>query len=104
MKRLTREQVEARKKKAALFVENVLDDPGRADEISDESVESYADRRGIQIVNPKGRTRVMATKQQLERQIRELEEENEDLQERLDEILDIAAPAEEEEEQQEGEE
>jgi hypothetical protein len=36
----------------------------------------------------------MASKQELERQIRELEDENEQLQGRLDEILDIVAPSE----------
>ena len=103
MKRLTREQVEARKGKAVRFVEDVLGDSERADEIADESVESYAQRRRFEIINPQ-RRRVVSTKQQLEEQIRELEEENEDLQGRLDEVLDIVAPAEEEEEQQEGEE
>ena len=49
----------------------------------------------------------MATKQELEERISELEEENEELQSRLDEILDIAAPGdkeEDEEEQGEGDE
>lgn len=39
----------------------------------------------------------MPSKQELEEQIRELEEENDQLQTQLDDILDIAAPPEEEE-------
>ena len=49
MKRLTGEQVEARKEKAARFSDNVLGDPDRADEIQDDSLESYAERNGIEI-------------------------------------------------------
>jgi hypothetical protein len=48
----------------------------------------------------------MATKRQLLNDIRQLEQENADLHDRLDEILDIAAPEEaepEEEEEPEGE-
>ncbi len=45
----------------------------------------------------------MANKQELEERINELEEENEQLQSRLDEILDIVAPSEEEDEGEEGE-
>jgi len=78
-KTLTRDQLEARKGKAVRFVRDVLGDPERADEIADEDLESYAARRGIEILNPKGVCR-MSTKQELLDQIRELEEENEDLQ------------------------
>ncbi len=101
MKQLTREQVQARKDKAARFVRDVLDDPDRAAEIEDESLEDYAERRKFQIVNPRRRTRNMATKRELEDRIGELEEENEELQSRLDEVLDIVAPAEEGEEGEE---
>ena len=64
MKPLTREQVQARKDKAVRFVRDVLDDPERADEIEDESLEDYAERRKFQIVNPR-RIRRMATKREL---------------------------------------
>ncbi len=103
MKQLTREQVEGRKEKAARFVRDVLDDPDRADEIEDESIDDYAKRRKFQIINPGRRKNVMANKQELEERINELEEENEQLQSRLDEILDIVAPSEEEDEGEEGE-
>ena len=39
----------------------------------------------------------MASKTELEEQVRELEEENAALQDQLDDIMDIAAPPEEEE-------
>jgi len=103
VKQLTREQVEGRKEKAARFVRDVLDDPDRADEIEDESIDDYAKRRKFQIINPGRRKNVMANKQELEERINELEEENEQLQSRLDEILDIVAPSEEEDEGEEGE-
>lgn len=74
------------------FVRNVLEDPERADEIADESLEHYAERRKIQIVNP--RSERMASNEQLKQRIRELEEENDDLQDQLDQIADIAAPIE----------
>lgn len=96
---LTRKQVESRKEKAARFVRDVLEDPDRADEIEDESLEEYAERRKITIVNP-GRER-MATKDDLKERIRELEEENNELQDQLDNIADIAAPIEEEDEEEE---
>ena len=51
-KELTREQVQSRKDKAVRFTENVLDDPDRADEIADESLEDYAERRGFTLTNP----------------------------------------------------
>lgn len=102
MKQLTREQVQARKEKAVQFVQDVLEDADRADEIADESIEDYAERRKFQITNPKRSTKQMATKQDLEEKISELEAENEDLQSRLDEILDIVTP-EDEDQEDEGE-
>ncbi|HXX71763.1 MAG TPA: hypothetical protein VEI55_05675 [Candidatus Acidoferrum sp.] len=52
-KLLTREQLQSRKDKAVRFVRDVLGDSDRADEIEDESLESYAERRKIQIANPR---------------------------------------------------
>jgi len=98
MKTLTRDQLERRKAQAARFTRDVLDDPDRADEIEDESLEDYAERRRIKIQNPKGVTHmaIRSRKDLLER-IEELETENEDLQSRLDEISDIVGQEEEEE-------
>ena len=102
-KTLTRAQIESRKEKAVRFVRNVLGDPDRADEIEDESLEHYAERRKIGIVgNPRGG--VMATKEDLKERIQELEEENDELQDQLDKIADLAAPVEEDEEDQEDDE
>ena len=78
------------------FVSDVLEDPERADEIEEESIEDYAERRKIIIVNP--RREPMASKEELQDRIRELEEENDDLQDQLDKIADIAAPIEDEDE------
>lgn len=95
-KTLSRAQVESRRDKAARFVRDVLGDPDRAEEIEDESLEAYAERRKIKIVgNPHGAD--MATKEELADRIRELEEENDELQDQLDSIADIAAPIEGEE-------
>jgi hypothetical protein len=99
VKSLTREQVQSRKDKAVRFLENVLDDPERAAEVADEDVEAYADRKHIEIVNL-GRTRNMAngngrTKQDLLDEINDLRAENQDLQDALDAVADIVAPADE---------
>jgi hypothetical protein len=113
VKTLTRDQLETRKEKAARFVRNVLGDSDRADEIEDESLDDYAERRKIQIVaksqggnmakirlfNP---TRVSNPSRQLNRlnpqsgraellaRIRELQAENEELQDKLDKVADLA--------------
>lgn len=102
MKTLTRKQLEGRKEKAVRFVRDVLEDPERADEIADESLEHYAERRKIQMVNP--RRERMATKEELKDRIRELEEENDDLQDQLDKIADIAAPIEDDDQDDQGDE
>jgi hypothetical protein len=90
-----------RKEKAVRFVRDVLDDPDRAEEIADESVEDYAERRKIQITNPSiRRNAIMATnksKAELEAEIDDLKDENAELQDTLDAIADIVSPADEEE-------
>jgi predicted RNase H-like nuclease (RuvC/YqgF family) len=112
VKRLTREQVQARKEKAARFTETVLGDPDRADEIRDESLDDYAARRKFEIANPHRRG-VMPRKSiedyraeiaELKGQIGELEEENESLQGQLDQISEIISPEEEDEEEEEEDE
>ena len=53
----TYDQVEATKAKAARFARDVLDDDDLADDLEDESPESYADRKRIVITNsPERRT------------------------------------------------
>jgi len=107
--RLTRRQVESRKAQAVRFVREVLGDPDRAAEIERESVEDYAARRRIQILNPKGRMTMprktiedyRAEIADLKEQLAESEETAEALQDQLDEVAAIVAPAEEEEEEDE---
>ncbi len=92
MKALTRDQVQSRKDQAVRFTRDVLEDPDRADEIEDESLEDYAERRKFTITNPDRRSTHMAdgkTKAELEAQIDDLEAENQDLQDQLDAIADI---------------
>ena len=96
MKQLNREQIQSRNDKAVRFVRDVLDDPDRASEIEDESLEDYAGRRKFLIVNPRRRISTVANKTELQERIEELESENEELQSRLDEVLDIVAPPEDE--------
>ena len=96
-KSLTRQQLQARKEKAVRFVRDVWGDPERADEIEAESPEDYAERRHIQIRNPKGVKPVaVPTRRELLNRIKELKSENEDLQAQIDEIADIVTPSEEE--------
>jgi hypothetical protein len=95
----TLDQVERMQAKAIRFLRDVVGDPDKADEIEDLSPEEYAERKGAEIVeeNPRhsyglGRRREVMTKSQLEERIAELEEENEDLQSRLDSIGAVVQP------------
>ena len=98
-KELSYAPVEDRKRRAEQFLRDVKQDDDRADEVSDESVESYAQRRGFDIVdNPERRSLKVAnanmSKDELLDYIDELESENSDLQDTLDSIQDlISAPA-----------
>jgi hypothetical protein len=78
------------------FTGDVVDDPDRAEEIADESLEDYAQRRKIQITNPsKRRDAIMATtksRAELEAEIYDLKYENAELQDQLATIADIVAP------------
>ncbi|HEV2495233.1 MAG TPA: hypothetical protein VG204_19415 [Terriglobia bacterium] len=105
MKTLTRQQLERRKAQAVRFTRDVRDEPERAEEIEDESLQDYAERRRITLSNRnrKGVQRMaIQTRRELLERIEELETENEELQGQLDEIADIVAPG--EEGSQEGEE
>ena len=109
MKHLTRDQLQASKEKAVRFVRDVLDDSDRADEITDEDLESYAERKHIEITNPTRRTTRVAKKKStadleaelddLRAENDQLQEENEDLRDQLDTIADIVAPSDEDEEE-----
>jgi hypothetical protein len=102
MKKLTSDQVDSRKEKAVRFTRDVLGDSERADEIADESIESYAQRRQFEITNPQERSKVMArtkTKSELEVEVQDLQEENDELQEQLQTIADIVGGDDEDEEE-----
>lgn len=59
----TREQAQKTKAKAVRFVHDVLGDDERADELDAEPLESYAQRKRIQIINPvRGGRKSMARK------------------------------------------
>jgi len=97
-KALTRDQLQARKDKAVRFVRDVIGDPDRADEIDDESLEDYAERRKITLTNPLGRRTAIMTKQELLDRVQDLEEENQQLQDRLDAVADLVNGDDEEDE------
>ncbi|HEV2177322.1 MAG TPA: hypothetical protein VGW33_08990 [Terriglobia bacterium] len=93
MKSLTREQLERRQAQAVRFARDVREDDDLADEIEDETLEEYAERRRIKLLNPKrGGTMAVPTRRDLLERIEELEGENEQLQSQLDEIADIVTP------------
>ena len=101
MKQLTRAQLASRKTQAVRFTRDVLGDPDRADEIEAEMLEDYAERRRVKLTNSSERKAIMPrtttikTKAELEAEISDLQDENQDLQDQLDAIADIVAPADE---------
>jgi ribosomal protein L29 len=98
-RQLTREQVEARQQKAVQFTEQVRDDPERAGEIADMSIEEYAQQRGFKLINPNRRRITLMPKSRTEliQENRELKEQLADLEDRLDQIADLSVEEEEEE-------
>jgi Skp family chaperone for outer membrane proteins len=77
------------------FTRDVLADPDRAEEIADESLEDYAERRKIKLINPQRRRVIMSkprTKAELEAEVSDLQNENQELQDQLDAIADIVRP------------
>jgi len=53
---VTYDQVAKRQQKAVQFLRDVVGDDDRADEVENESVEDYADRKGLVIANAAERT------------------------------------------------
>ncbi len=86
----TIQQVETAQGRAIRAAETLLDDDDLADDLADLSPAEYAARRGWEIINgnPIRRTRAMARKaiEVLEREISELQEENEELRAKLETI------------------
>jgi protein AATF/BFR2 len=106
MKALTRDQIQSRKDKAVRFTRDVLGDPDRAEEIEDEDLEDYAERRKFTITNPHLRSNHMAdgkTKAELEQEIADLEDENQELQDQLDSIADIVGGGDQDEDEEDDE-
>jgi hypothetical protein len=114
MNALSRDQLKTRKERSVQFVRHVLSDSERADEITDESLEDYCDRRKIPILNNLAggnvpRVRLMnpprnsntrrkpmqenplSGRSELLARIRELQQENDELQDKLDKVADLAA-------------
>jgi hypothetical protein len=78
----------------ARFIRDVLNGPDRADEVEDEDLESYAERKRLKISNPRRKLNMANggdghTKQDLLNEIDEFLQENQDLQTKLDAIADI---------------
>lgn len=98
---MTPEEAEAYQQRAIQGLEN-LGLEAEADDVADLSATEYVESKGIQIVEQNLKRRmIMPTKEQLQQEIDELREENEGLQSRLDEVLDIVAPPEDEDEEAE---
>jgi len=103
-KELTREQAAARQDKAVEFTERVRDDPERAAQIADMSVERYAEERGFKIVNPAARKRrkmlMPKSRAELIEENRALEDQLAAAEDRLAQIADLAEAEEEDEEEE----
>jgi hypothetical protein len=96
--------------KAVRFLRDVVGDPGKAEEFDALSPEEYAEHKRITIKNPFSvgslhhRRRMPMARQsysELKDRVAELEEENQELTDKLDSILDIVS---EEDEDDQGDE
>jgi len=83
------------------FAQNVLNDPGKADDIESEDLDDWIERKKITLVGNTGqRSPKMAsnengdprTKAELLDEIDQLQQDNQDLQDQLDAIADIVVP------------
>lgn len=87
-KALTRDQVQAKKDQAERFVRNVLNDPDRADELSEEDLESYAERKKITLLNPNERRLTTRMPRNVSTE-KALQEEIDDQQDTIDQAIEI---------------
>lgn len=98
----TLDQVEKMRQKAVRFLRDVLGDDERAREYERMSPKDYAKHKHVEIAANPTRSRMAAksrpTRTELEERIQELEDENTDLNDKLDSIVDLASGEEEEEE------
>ncbi|MBZ5636283.1 MAG: hypothetical protein LAO55_24415 [Acidobacteriia bacterium] len=111
MKTKTLDQVVAMQAKAVRFLQDVVGDTDRADEIESMSPEEYAEHKRVQIENPAVTNRetrrtpmaTKATRAELEDRVAELEEENSVLNDKLDSIEEIVGSDEDEDLDDDGE-
>jgi hypothetical protein len=103
---LTRQQLEGRKAQAVRFARDVREDDDLADAIQDETLDQYAERRHIKLSNPTTGARKMPirTRRELLDRISELEEENQELREKVDSIAEIVGEEDDESEDQDEDE
>jgi len=95
---MERVEVERRKDLAVRFVEHVLGDSERADEIELESVEDYAARRGFVLKNPHYKEdHTMKTKSELEIEVAEKDELLEEVYDMIGGALGYESSAEDDE-------
>ena len=104
----TLNQVVATQQKAVRFLRDVVGDPDKADEFEAMTPEDYADHKQILIAeNPSSRKSHFTTRRvfmakptraDLEDRVAELEQENSELNDRLDSIADIIEPGDSEDE------
>jgi hypothetical protein len=95
VKQYTADQVQAKKDKAVQFLRDVVGNDDKANEFDDMDVDEYAQRKDIQIVNPR-RNRRMANGTWDPRTKQELLDEIDDLQSQIDAINDIVNPPDDE--------
>jgi len=111
----TQDEVQTAKDRAVRFVRDVLGDEDRAEEIADESLDEYAERKGFEVIeNPHQhhprKDHIVSiqtmTKVELFERVQELEAELEDANDRLSSIGEIASGQDDDEDddEEEGEE
>jgi hypothetical protein len=109
-KALTYDEAQARKDKGVQFLRDVVGDDDAADNLDDEDLDSYIERKRITLIdNPAKRSPKMAngnadprTKSELLDEIDQLQQDNADLQDQLDAIADIVTPPDEDDDEGDG--
>jgi hypothetical protein len=107
VKSKTFDQIEAMRQKAVRFLRDVVGDSDKAEEFDLMSPSDYAEHKRIRMIeNPASKihrrsTTTMARKTyaELQEEVKDLKEENSDLSDRLDTILDIVSPQDDDEDE-----
>ena len=95
----TYDQAEAKRQKAVRFLRDVVGDDERAEKFDGMDTETYAVHKGLTLINPSPKRSHTMTKLQLEKEVRALRAENEELAEQLDSIAAIVAPDDEDDDE-----